>query len=124
MHKGSGKWYEMTDLYVTDILPQMITLTEAYVQIYERRTVEKMEGHTETRIEIRQTNGQSLVHSFGVKEPLSAVCAYVSMNRTDGVSGPVKFISNVPKKVFSDDDYENSLESLLLAPSAVLMVTK
>jgi len=45
MHKGSGKWYEMTDLYVTEILPQMITLTEAYVQIYERRMVEgeKME---------------------------------------------------------------------------------
>merc|ERR1719153_1296206 len=37
LHKGSGKWYEMTDLYVTDILPQMITLTEAYIQIYERR---------------------------------------------------------------------------------------
>jgi len=37
LHKGSGKWYEMTDLYVTEILPQMITLTEAYIQIYERR---------------------------------------------------------------------------------------
>ncbi|PNF30786.1 U4/U6.U5 tri-snRNP-associated protein 2 [Cryptotermes secundus] len=35
LHKGSGKWYEMQDLHVTDILPQMITLTEAYIQIYE-----------------------------------------------------------------------------------------
>jgi len=43
LHKGSGKWYEMTDLYVTEIEPQLITLTEAYVQIYERRSVEKME---------------------------------------------------------------------------------
>lgn len=25
----------MQDLHVTDILPQMITLTEAYIQIYE-----------------------------------------------------------------------------------------
>ncbi|GLG96459.1 hypothetical protein R5R35_007918 [Gryllus longicercus] len=35
LHKGSGKWYEMQDLHVIDILPQMITLTEAYIQIYE-----------------------------------------------------------------------------------------
>lgn len=35
LHKGNGKWYEMQDLHVTDILPQMITLTEAYIQIYE-----------------------------------------------------------------------------------------
>uniref|UniRef100_A0A1B6DHZ2 Ubiquitin carboxyl-terminal hydrolase 39 n=1 Tax=Clastoptera arizonana TaxID=38151 RepID=A0A1B6DHZ2_9HEMI len=35
LQKGTGKWYEMQDLHVTDILPQMITLTEAYIQIYE-----------------------------------------------------------------------------------------
>ncbi|XP_039276652.1 U4/U6.U5 tri-snRNP-associated protein 2 isoform X2 [Nilaparvata lugens] len=38
LHKGTGKWYEMQDLHVTDILPQMITLTEAYIQIYELKT--------------------------------------------------------------------------------------
>lgn len=31
--QGTGKWYEMQDLHVTDILPQMITLTEAYIQV-------------------------------------------------------------------------------------------
>ena len=36
-HNGSGKWFEMNDLYMTEILPQMITLTEAYIQIYKRR---------------------------------------------------------------------------------------
>jgi U4/U6.U5 tri-snRNP-associated protein 2 len=46
LHKGSGKWYEMTDLYVTEILPQMITLTEAYVQIYERRGAEREKMET------------------------------------------------------------------------------
>ncbi|RZB41559.1 U4/U6.U5 tri-snRNP-associated protein 2, partial [Asbolus verrucosus] len=40
LQKSTGKWYEMQDLHVTDILPQMITLTEAYIQIYELR-VEK-----------------------------------------------------------------------------------
>ena len=33
LHKGSGQWYEMQDLHVTNILPQMITLTEAYIQV-------------------------------------------------------------------------------------------
>ena len=44
--------------------------------------------------------------------------------RTDGGTGAVKFMTNFPKKVFSDDEYENSLENLGLVPSAVLMVTK
>ncbi len=35
LHKSSNQWYEMQDLHVTSILPQMITLTEAYIQIYE-----------------------------------------------------------------------------------------
>ncbi|XP_065347012.1 ubiquitin carboxyl-terminal hydrolase 39 [Cloeon dipterum] len=37
LQKGTGKWYEMQDLHVTEVLPQMITLTEAYIQIYELR---------------------------------------------------------------------------------------
>ncbi|XP_049885768.1 U4/U6.U5 tri-snRNP-associated protein 2 [Pectinophora gossypiella] len=35
LHKPTQQWYEMQDLHVTSILPQMITLTEAYIQIYE-----------------------------------------------------------------------------------------
>ncbi|XP_064604275.1 ubiquitin carboxyl-terminal hydrolase 39-like [Liolophura sinensis] len=37
LHKGTQKWYEMQDLHVIDILPQMITLSESYIQIYELR---------------------------------------------------------------------------------------
>jgi len=46
LHKGSGKWYEMQDLHVSEILPQMITLTEAYIQIYERRSPEEVKMET------------------------------------------------------------------------------
>jgi len=80
--------------------------------------------YTEAKLQIRQTNGQAIVHSFGVKEPLAAVRLYVEMNRTDGGAGPVKFMTNFPKKVFGDDDYDNTLENLGLVPTAVLMVTK
>ncbi|XP_054707212.1 U4/U6.U5 tri-snRNP-associated protein 2-like [Uloborus diversus] len=42
LHRGSGKWYEMQDLHVTEILPPMITLSEAYIQIWEKRTSEDL----------------------------------------------------------------------------------
>ena len=34
-HKGAKHWFEMQDLHVTDLLPEMISLSEAYIQIYE-----------------------------------------------------------------------------------------
>lgn len=34
LKQGNSKWYEMQDLHVNDILPQMITLTEAYIQVF------------------------------------------------------------------------------------------
>lgn len=37
LQKSTNQWYEMQDLHVTSILPQMITLTEAYIQIYEQQ---------------------------------------------------------------------------------------
>lgn len=37
-HAGSGKWFELQDLHVTEVLPQMITLAECYIQIWKRQT--------------------------------------------------------------------------------------
>ena len=37
--------------------------------------------YTEARLQIRQTNGQPLTHTFGAKESLAAVRLYVEMNR-------------------------------------------
>ncbi|CAF0812132.1 unnamed protein product [Adineta ricciae] len=42
LHKGSGIWYELQDLHVIDVLPQMITLSESYLQIWERRDVDQL----------------------------------------------------------------------------------
>lgn len=36
-HKGANQWYELQDLHVQDLLPQMITLAEAFIQIWELR---------------------------------------------------------------------------------------
>ncbi|KAK9845987.1 hypothetical protein WJX81_007744 [Elliptochloris bilobata] len=35
--RSEGAWYEVQDLHVTDILPQMVVLSETYAQIYERQ---------------------------------------------------------------------------------------
>jgi U4/U6.U5 tri-snRNP-associated protein 2 len=35
-HKASDKWFEVQDLIVQEVLPQLIVLSEAYLQIYER----------------------------------------------------------------------------------------
>jgi U4/U6.U5 tri-snRNP-associated protein 2 len=36
-HKSTNTWYELQDLHVKEILPQMLTLTEPYIQIYQRQ---------------------------------------------------------------------------------------
>lgn len=37
-HRGTGKWYEMQDLYVTEMADTtLITLSESYIQIWERK---------------------------------------------------------------------------------------
>ncbi len=44
LHKGKSSWYEMQDLHVVDVLPQMITLSEAYIQIWEQRGADEAES--------------------------------------------------------------------------------
>jgi U4/U6.U5 tri-snRNP-associated protein 2 len=36
-HKASNQWYEIQDLHVTEIMPQLIGLSESYVLIFERK---------------------------------------------------------------------------------------
>ena len=45
LHQGTKEWYEMQDLHVVKILPQMITLSEAYIQIWSlnKKSAKKME---------------------------------------------------------------------------------
>ncbi|VDM11220.1 unnamed protein product [Wuchereria bancrofti] len=38
LHNGTQKWYELEDLHVKEILPQMITLAESYIQIWRLNT--------------------------------------------------------------------------------------
>ncbi|XP_063699621.1 UBX domain-containing protein 1-B [Culicoides brevitarsis] len=78
--------------------------------------------YTQTRIQIRMTDGSSVVESFDVKEQLAAVRLFVQMKQ--GPTIPFSLMTNFPKKVFADEDYEKPLDVLGLVPSAVLIVTK
>ncbi|KAM3718023.1 U4/U6.U5 tri-snRNP-associated protein [Dirofilaria immitis] len=50
LHSGTQKWYELEDLHVKEILPQMITLAESYIQIWRlntSKTREQRAGETD-----------------------------------------------------------------------------
>ena len=36
-NKATGQWFELQDLHVTETMPQLIGLSEAYTLIYERK---------------------------------------------------------------------------------------
>lgn len=39
-HHPTSQWFEIHDLRVTPVLPQMVALTESYVQVYQRQDVQ------------------------------------------------------------------------------------
>lgn len=79
-------------------------------------------SYANTRIQIRLQNGNTLVETFDVKEQLSAVRLFIQIKQ--GIDEPFGLMTNFPRKVYVDEDYEKPLEVLGLVPSAVLIVTK
>lgn len=78
--------------------------------------------YTNTRIQVRLQNGSTLVETFDVKEPLSAVRLFVQLKQ--GTDNPFALMTTFPRRNFCDEDYEKPLDVLGLVPSAVLIVTK
>uniref|UniRef100_A0A915HVD0 USP domain-containing protein n=1 Tax=Romanomermis culicivorax TaxID=13658 RepID=A0A915HVD0_ROMCU len=48
---GTGKWFELEDLHVKEILPQMITLTESYIQVWELNMTKTREQRFDEPVE-------------------------------------------------------------------------
>ncbi|XP_003746510.1 U4/U6.U5 tri-snRNP-associated protein 2 [Galendromus occidentalis] len=63
LHRGTGKWYELQDLHVTEILPQMITLSESYIQIW-RRTSPRFKDAPNSE-KTRELNGEEPMEAEG-----------------------------------------------------------
>lgn len=96
--------------------PAVVTPTEA-----PKPTPSK--NYTNARIQIRMMDGSTLVETFDAKEQLSAVRLFVQL-KLGSDSSSFGLMTSFPKKVFTGDDFDISLEKLGLVPSAVLIVTK
>tara|TARA_R110002050_G_C8750953_1_gene498878 strand:+ start:107 stop:382 length:276 start_codon:yes stop_codon:yes gene_type:complete len=50
-HPGTDQWYEMQDLEVRETIPQLIALSESYIQIWERAdlSLKSVKGVTEKK---------------------------------------------------------------------------
>jgi UBX domain-containing protein 1/4 len=81
--------------------------------------------YKQTRIQIRLPNGTTLTETFDKNEQLAAVRLFIQLKQGDE-AGVTSFgmMTTFPRKVFGPDDYEMTLESLGLVPSATIMVTK
>jgi len=85
-------------------------------------TVSAPKNYIHTRIQVRLQDGSTLVETFDVKEQLAAVRLFIQMKQ--GAQETFDLMTSFPRKVFTADDYEETLQSLGLVPSAVLIVTK
>lgn len=82
--------------------------------------------YTQTRIQIRLLDGTSVQEVFNAKEELSAVRLFIKLKMEGSANANFNLITSFPRRVFSEEnnDFDQSLESLGLVPSAVLIVTR
>ena len=81
--------------------------------------------YAECKIQVRQTDGKSMVHVFRANEQLAAVRLWIEMNRTDCSDGSkFQLMQTFPKKVYTDDDMNKNLTELGLTPASSLVITK
>lgn len=81
--------------------------------------------YRQTRIQIRMPDGQTMTETFDKNEQLAAVRLFVQLKTGDEAGEiPLRMLTTFPRKVFSDDDFDLTLESLGLVPSATIMVSR
>uniref|UniRef100_A0A182JUF9 UBX domain-containing protein n=1 Tax=Anopheles christyi TaxID=43041 RepID=A0A182JUF9_9DIPT len=80
-------------------------------------------NYTTAKIAIRMIDGTQLVQTFQAGEQLAAVRLFVQL-KMESVDASFGLMTNFPKKVFTEEEYEMPLDKLGLVPNAVLIVTK
>uniref|UniRef100_A0A182NC14 UBX domain-containing protein n=1 Tax=Anopheles dirus TaxID=7168 RepID=A0A182NC14_9DIPT len=80
-------------------------------------------SYSSAKIAIRMMDGTQLVQTFQAGEQLAAVRLFVQL-KMDAVDAAFGLMTNFPKKVFTDEEYDMPLDKLGLVPNAVLIVTK
>lgn len=95
----------------------------AAAPVVQAQVVAEKRQYDECKIQIRLTDGKSIVQTFKATEPLASVRVWVEMNRTDG-PGQFTLMQAFPRKVYTDDDMMRSLADLGLVPASSLVITK
>lgn len=85
--------------------------------------VNQQKNYDECRIQIRLTDGKTMVEKFKATEQLAAVRLWVESNRTDE-SGAFNLMTTFPRKVYNEDDMMRTLKDLGLVPASQLVVSK
>ena len=93
------------------------TVSPSTVQPQEKK------DYNECRIQIRLTDGKSIVQAFKATEQLAAVRLWIEMNRTDG-TGKFNLMQTFPRKIYDEDDMMRTLKDLGLVPASSLVITK
>lgn len=65
-------------------------------------------------------DGSAITQQFGAKEQLSAVRLFIQMKNYFGCDQPFSLMTNFPKKIFTEEDYEKPLDSL----GIIIIITK
>lgn len=85
--------------------------------------VHEKKDYDECKIQVRLTDGKTMVHTFKAKEQLAAVRLWIEMNRTDG-PGKFNLLQTFPRKVYNEDDMMRSLVDLGLVPASSIVIAK
>ena len=96
------------------------------------QTTTPARNYDEARVQVRLPSGELLKETFAAGEPLSAVRllvfskAHASVLQLVGDRGltGVTFMTNLPRKVYTEEELQHSLKALGLVPSATLILCK
>jgi len=79
--------------------------------------------YTEALVQMRLTDGSTIKASFLPTDTLKQVFAHVEANRTDG-KGSFSLMTTFPRKVYTKNDANVTLQEAGLVPNGTLVVTK
>ncbi|XP_058126646.1 UBX domain-containing protein 1-B [Anopheles ziemanni] len=80
-------------------------------------------SYTTAKIALRMMDGSQMVQTFQAGEQLAAVRLFVQL-KMESPDTAFGLMTNFPKRVFTDEEYDMPLDKLGLVPNAVLIVTK
>ncbi|CAF0745865.1 unnamed protein product [Brachionus calyciflorus] len=102
---------------------QAVTETKPIQTPVQTQPTQEKKEYTECKIQIRLTDGSTMVHVFKPTEQLASVRLWIEMNRKDSV-GKFNLMQTFPRKVYTEDDMMRTLTDLGLVPASSLVVTK